>query len=335
MAGIAEGAVATAQPSPADPPPMLSVVIVSWNDWSKLQQCLASIHASRALPTCEVLVIDNASADGTPDRVAAVFPGVDLHRNASNIGHTKAVNQGFRLARGEFVLLLDSDTELDPDCIARLIGFMREYPDADLAAPRTFNTDGSIQETARNFPGALSGLFGRQSTLTRWFPGNPISRRYLAQQFLQTTAPFPVQQVGGACMFFRRSLLAEVGPWDERYFGYWVDTDWCYALHEAGRRVFCVPLAQIVHHESNARGKRKTPRRIWMFHYGAYLLYTRRRTRGHWDPRSVAAGLALLAKTGLVIARNLMPEVRPSAAAPMAWPSGAPAEPSLREEGPR
>jgi GT2 family glycosyltransferase len=218
---------------------------------------------------------------------------------------------------GAFILLLDSDTEVRPGCIGHMMAFLRASPAVDMVTPRTFNTDGSIQQTARNFPSALSGLFGRQSTLTRWFPGNPISRRYLAQQFLDATEPFPVQQISGACMLFRCGLLRDVGAWDERYFGYWVDTDWCYALHAAGRRIVCLPQAQIVHHENNARGKRKTASRIWMFHYGAYLLYTRWRTFGYWDPRSILAGLALLVRTGLMITQNSLPR-RPAASSP--WP---------------
>ena len=154
-------------------------------------------------------------------------------------------------------MLLDSDTELDRDCLGHLVGFLASRPDIDLVAPRTLNTDGTVQESARNLPGPMAALFGRQSTLTRWFPGNPMSRRYLARQHLDAAGPFEVQQVGGACMAFRRSLLAEVGTWDERYRGYWVDTDWCCRLGAAGRRIACLPSARLVHHESNARGKRK------------------------------------------------------------------------------
>ena len=317
--------------APLGNPLPLSIVVVSWNDWPKLCACLTSIFASEALPQCEILVIDNASDDDTPTLVARRFPEATVHRNPTNIGHTRAVNHGFRLARGEYVLLLDSDTELSADCIARLLGFMRNHPAVDLVAPRTFNTDGTVQETARNFPSPLSGVFGRQSTLTRLIPGNPFSRRYLAQHYLDESAPFPVQQVSGACMFFRRGLLTEVGLWDERYFGYWVDTDWCYALHAAGKRVFCVPAAQIVHHESNARGKRKSLSRIWAFHFGAYQFYTRRRTLGHADPRSVIAGLALLARVGLMIARNQMLPTSPAARAPVAFRSDSPVEAVLKE----
>jgi N-acetylglucosaminyl-diphospho-decaprenol L-rhamnosyltransferase len=275
--------------------PVLSIVIVSWNEWPKLQLCLHSIYRS-TLPETEILVIDNGSADGTPDLVRKEFPEVRLYCNQRNLGASKALNSGFARARGEFIIKLDADTELMPDCIDRLLEFMRERPEVDVVGPRTLNTDGTIQETARNFPGALSGIFGRQSTLTRWFPNNPVSRRYLARQFLDATEPFEVDQVGGAFMLFRRRVLTEVGYLDEGYYHYWDDTDWCYRIGAAGKRLFCVPAAQAYHHEGNARGKRKRPKRIWMFHYNAYRFYTRWRTLGYWDPRSVFAGIALLGR---------------------------------------
>ncbi len=285
--------------------PVLSVIIVNWNGWGVLKDCLASLYRSNLPATTEVIVIDNASTDGTPQRIREFYPRVDLRCFGKNLGHTKAVNYGFALARGEFILLLDSDTVLIDDCVERLISFIRQRPDLYLVAPRTFNSDGSIQESARNLPSPMSGLFGRQSALTRLFPDNPISRRYLARQHLSATEPFAVEQIGGACMFLRRELLEKVGPWDERYFAYWVDTDWCFRLKAHGLPIFCIPAARIIHHESNARGKAKSAHRIWIFHYGAWLLYSRWRTFGPLDPRSVLAGLALLTRTLQQMAQNL------------------------------
>jgi GT2 family glycosyltransferase len=311
---ITEAERIDAPESGAAAPPVLSIVIVSWNEWPKLQECLTSIYRSE-LPAFEVLVIDNGSADGTPDLVRAQFAGVRLHCNPQNLGASKALNFGFARARGEFVVKLDADTELMPDCIVRLLDFLDRRPDVDVVGPRTLNTDGSIQETARNFPGPLSGLFGRQSALTRWFPNNPISRRYLARQFLDATEPFEVDQLGGAFMLFRRRVLTEVGFLDEGYYHYWDDTDWCYRMRAAGKRLFCIPAAQAYHHEGNARGKRKRPKRIWMFHYNAYRFYTKWQTLGYWDPRSIAAGVALLARASLQMAYHALP---------LRWPADAP-----------
>lgn len=296
-------------PPPSDAArPTLSIVIVSWNEWPKLELCLTSIYDNTSCDI-EVLVVDNGSADRTPELVRQHFPKVDLHCNIRNQGASKALNVGFARARGEFVLKLDADTELLPGCLDRLLDFLRRHPEVDVVGPRTLNTDGTIQETARGFPGALSGIFGRQSTLTRWFPNNPISRRYLARDFLKATEPFEVDQVGGAFMLFRRRILTEIGYLDEGYYHYWDDTDWCFRMRAAGRRLFCVPAARAYHHEGNARGKRKRPKRIWMFHYNAYRFYTRWRTLGYWDPRSIFAGIALLARALLLMSYHMMPLV--------------------------
>jgi hypothetical protein len=295
--------------------PIISIVIVSWNEWPKLEQCLTSIYNDAPVDV-EVLVIDNGSADGTAELVRERFPNVDLHCNMRNLGATKALNLGFARARGEFLLKLDADTELLPGCLARLLDFLHRHPEVDVVAPRTFNTDGTVQETARSFPGALSGIFGRQSTLTRWFPNNPISSRYLARQFLETTEPFEVDQIGGAFMLFRRHLLTEVGFLDEGFFVYWDDTDWCHRARAAGKRIFCVPVAEIFHHETNARGKRKRPSRIWRFHYGAHRVYTRWQTLGYWDPRAILAGIALFGRALLLIAYHSILRLRPESPHP-------------------
>jgi GT2 family glycosyltransferase len=312
-------------PNQATTAPTLSIVIVSWNAWAKLEKCLTSIYRN-ALPTVEVLVIDNASSDDTPARLRAQFEGVDLHCNTRNVGHSKAINYGFGCARGEFILLLDQYTELIDDCINRMLDFLRHHPEADLAAPRIFNTDGTIQESARAFPSALSGLFGRRSVLTRWFPNNPISRRYLARQFLDAAEPFQIESVSVASMLFRRSVLSQAGFWDDRYFAYWNDIDWCYRLRAAGKRIFCVPAAEVVHHETSASDKGKRPSRIWRFHYNAHRLYTRWQTLGYWDPRSVLAGVALFTRAGLLIVYHILKRRRSGMAAPIL--DGGPVKPS-------
>ena len=139
--------------------PLLTIIIVTWNSGTKLPNCLTSIYAGR-LPPAQIVVIDNASSDGTMPRLQTMFPNVEAHLNQANLGHTKAVNQGFALARGEYILVLDEDTELEPDCVEKLLGFLQAHPEVAMVAPRTFNTDGTVQESARNFPRVMSGLFG-------------------------------------------------------------------------------------------------------------------------------------------------------------------------------
>jgi GT2 family glycosyltransferase len=285
-------------------PPALTVLIVTWNGWRDTRRCLKSILESTA-SGFEVLVIDNASRDGTPEKIEQLFPSVRLIRNADNLGHTHGVNQGVRLAHGEHVLVLDSDTELAPDSIGLLLDTLESHPKVGLVAPRTYNSDGSIQPSARQFPSAINGLFGRQSVLTRLFPRNRYSRRYLQTDALTASAPYEVEQVSSACMLFRRPLFASVGPWDESYPGYWVDSDWCFRVRKSGWRALCVPQASVVHHEQNRAGRKKSWRRIWMFHYGAYRFYRKTRTFGALDPRALAAFLALTARGTFQLAQNV------------------------------
>jgi GT2 family glycosyltransferase len=292
-------------------PSRVTVLIVNWNAWHYLVPCLVSIQAS-SFSDLEIVVIDNASVDGSADKLEKTFPHVQLIRNCENVGHTRAVNQGFRAARGELVLVLDADTESSPEAIGLMVRYLDEHPDICLVAPRTYNSDGTVQETARNFPSAINGLFGRQSLFTRTFPGNPFSRRYLQRESLSDTSPFRVESVASSCMLLRKSLVDRFGEWDEGYPGYFVDTDRCYRLKRAGVKVFCVPAARVVHHEMNSRTRKRNPRRIWMFHQGALRFYRKNRTLGWLDPRTVLAFAALSLRAGLLIVLNSFKANRPA-----------------------
>ena len=184
----------------------------------------------------------------------------------------------------------------------QLLDFMQDRDDVAATAPRMLNADGTVQETARNFPSAMSGIFGRQSLLTKWFPNNPFSKHYLQRDKLTATEPFQVEQVASAAVLFSRAIANELGPWDNLYPSYWADSDWFMRLKKRSGKVFCVPQAIVIHHEQNRPGKRSLAR-IWMFHRGAYRFYTKHYTFGVWDPRSifVAVGLSARALTLAVV----------------------------------
>lgn len=297
--------------------PRLTVLIVTWNGWAATRRCLESIYESN-FDNFEVLVFDNASTDGTPESIERGFPRVRLVRSTRNVGHTVGFNRAMALARGEYVLVLDSDTELASDAMTVIVDFLAARSDVGLVAPRTLDSEGSIEESARNFPRPINGLFGRQSLLTRWFPNNPLSRRYLLTDRLSTSSPYEVEQISSACMLFPRRLFDTVGPWDEGYFGYWVDSDWCFRIRKLRWKVYCVPQALVIHHEQNHRSRKKSPRRIWMFHYGAYRFYRKNMTWGTLDPRAVFAMLALGAHGLFQLVQNLMRSPQNPSALPKA-----------------
>jgi N-acetylglucosaminyl-diphospho-decaprenol L-rhamnosyltransferase len=291
-----------------------SVIIVTRNSWEYLHPCLVSLEAHKAAGQ-EVIVIDNASGDGTVQELRLQFPGVRAISNPTNVGHCRGINQGIREARGEIIVVLDADTVLGSGVVDQLVDFLDSRPDAVIVAPRMLSPNGSVQETARAFPRVVNGLFGRQSLLTRWFPQNRFSRAYLCRSRLREQDPFPVDWVSAACMAFRRVLVEHIGYWDEGFRGYWVDADWCMRARPDGR-VYCLATASVVHHEQNRSGKKKGIRRIAAFHAGVNRFYRKHYTLGLLDPRALAATVLLTARAAVLIAADclLSAQVLPVAA---------------------
>jgi hypothetical protein len=279
----------------------LSIVIATHDSGAFLEPCLTSIV--REDVSTDLIVVDNASTDGSIAELTRRFPAARVIGNVVNAGHCRALNQGIAAARAGLVMVLDVDTIIVPGALRGLLDFMRAHPEVAIVAPRMLNTDGSIQETARRFPGVINGLFGRQTLLTRLFPDNRFSRAYLARDRRDDTRPFEVDWVSAACMVFRRDLTTTIGAWDEGFGGYWVDADWCRRAHRAGR-VYCLPSARVVHCEQNRSGRRKDARRILQFHAGVSRFYRKHYTAGVLDPRAVAAAVALGCRAALLIAGN-------------------------------
>jgi N-acetylglucosaminyl-diphospho-decaprenol L-rhamnosyltransferase len=279
--------------------PELSVVIASWNSWGFLKGCLPSVLNQGPLDL-EIIVVDNGSVDGTPSRLREHYPSVKITQNKTNESHSRAMNKGIRLARGKYVLVLDADTVVAPGAFRRLLEFMREHPDTVIAAPKMFNGDGTVQETARNFPKPINALFGRQTFLARLFPNNRFSSAYVVRRKVNEVKPYEVDWVSSACMIFSRALAERIGFWDEGYKSYWDEADWCKQAHAAGK-ICCVPEANVTHFYQNRTGKKKGVERIVDFHCGAHRFYWKHYTRGPLDPRSVIAGMALAVRAGSLI----------------------------------
>ena len=288
----------------------VSFIIASWNSWHYLDPCLRSILAG-GCEGIEIIVVDNASSDGTPRLLKEAYPQAVLLVNTKNEGHCHAINQGIKVARGRYLMVLDADTVLQADAVSRLIDFLDGHPEVAIAAPRMLNPDGSIQETARTFPTVVNGLLGRQSVLTRFFPNNKFVNRYMRRDQLDSLLPFEVDWVSAACMVFHKSLAKRIGLWDEAFKGYWVDADWCRAAHVAGQ-VWCIPEARVTHFEQNRPGRKKGHNRIILFHSGAYRFYRKLHNIGLLHPRSIVAasilGLRVLALLAVDLFRVRQPE---------------------------
>jgi len=240
----------------------LSVVIVNWNVCDLLRQCLRSIldtrcwildagystlkaSAGRPASSIEIIVVDNASTDGSAAMVRAEFPGVHLIANAENQGFPAANNQGIAVARGRYVLLLNPDTKVVGDGLATMIAYASANPDVGIVGPQLLYPDGSVQSSRRRFPTLLTAFF--EST---WLEG--YAPRRLLERYKFLDRPDDVVQdvdwLYGAALMARREAIEQVGPMDEGFFMYSEELDWCRRFREAGWRVVYLPAAQIVHY---------------------------------------------------------------------------------------
>jgi GT2 family glycosyltransferase len=256
----------------------LSVIVVSWNTRGLLAKCLASIaptlkphlpELESHLPTSnsehptsntdlrtshveprssdlELLVVDNASSDGSSEMVRAQFPSVWLIENQENVGFAAANNQAIRRAHGRYVVLLNSDAELRRGALEALVAFMEVHPRAGAAGARLLNADGSLQPSCHPLP-TPEREFWRLLFLEPVWPRAtyPMGR-------WDTTAPRRVEAIKGACLILRRAALDRVGLLDEDYFMYTEEVDLCYRLAQAGWELWWVPQAMVTHYEGQS-----------------------------------------------------------------------------------
>ncbi|MBC7289090.1 MAG: glycosyltransferase family 2 protein [Armatimonadetes bacterium] len=248
----------------------LSVCIVTWNCREYVLECLRSISAEAEELAAEIIVVDNASTDSTPDAVAAQFPNVRLIVNPTNRGFAAANNQAIAVARGEFVLLLNPDTVAPPGALRELLQIARAHPEAGAIGPRLLNPDGSLQPSCRRFPSPWAAIF-RNTLFGRLFPSNRWTREYLMQDWPHDQVR-EVDWVSGAAMLVRRQALAQVGLLDEAFFWGSEDVDYCKRLWDAGWKVLYTPTPAIVHRIGGSTD-RAVLRTIWRRHASWHRLY--------------------------------------------------------------
>jgi GT2 family glycosyltransferase len=222
----------------------VAAVIPSWNTRELLAECLRSLAASEPPPR-EVVVVDNASADGSAALVRERFPGVALIENRENLGYTRACNQGIAATRAPLVLLLNADARLERDALGRLAGFLAREPAYAAAAPRLSNPDGSLQRSIMRLPGRLTPLFFA-TPLERWLPRSRELARYFARDF-DYERDADVEQPAAACLLVRRASLERLGGLDERLWLFYSDVDLAARLSRSGERIRYLAGARATH----------------------------------------------------------------------------------------
>jgi len=239
----------------------VSVIIVSWNVRELLKQCLRSVNSEestlnsslstvhRSLLT-EVIVVDNASSDGTVQMLRDEFPDTRVIVNSQNLGFTRANNQALAIARGRYLFLLNPDTELAPNALSAMTAYADAHPRVGIIGPKLFYGDGSLQSSRRRFP-TLATAFLESTIFQQWFPRNRALTRY----FMLDTSDDETQDVDwvtGSAMFVRREMYEQVGGFDEQFFMYSEELDWCYRAKQAGWQIMYLPTAQVTHYEGKS-----------------------------------------------------------------------------------
>jgi GT2 family glycosyltransferase len=265
-----------------------AVLIVNYRTYDALHRCLLSL-APHLTPDDEVIVVDYESDEGQlAHAVAGTVPVVTLAR-ADNRGFAAGINLAAARSRAPFLLLLNPDTIVEGPVPRTLESWLTSHRDAGVVGPRVLNADGTVQPSARRFPGVTTLLGGRTTWLTRRYPKNWLSKRNLLAE--DAKAPVDVDWVSGACLMTRRDVFDSVGGFDEAFFLYWEDADYCRRVANAGFRNVYVPAAP-VRHVGGASAEHNRTNAIRAFHASAFRLY--------WKHASIAGRLAApIARVGL------------------------------------
>jgi GT2 family glycosyltransferase len=253
--------------------PEVSVIIVNWNTRDLLCGCLASLLAETSAAH-EIIVIDNASTDGSSAMVADEFPSVSLIANTNNRGFAAANNQGLAVACGKHVLLLNPDTIVLDSAIDTMLAWLAEHPDVGCVGCQVLEGPDVIQETSFADPGPLNltiielGLH----RLWRWLPffGRPWYRGW------DRTTERDVDVVSGMFMLVPRKVLEIVGPLDEAFFIYSEEADWCRRIRKAGWRCVFAPVAQIIHLDGGGKSTVQIKSKMHVQMQKSHLIYVRK-----------------------------------------------------------
>lgn len=265
----------------------VSVVIISWNTKDILRDCLNSVYQQTKGIEFEVIVVDNASTDGSAQMVKTDFPQVALTENPANLGFAAANNQAIPTAAGRYVLLLNSDTVLLDNAIAKSLAFADNHPDAAVVGCRTLNADKTLQLSTFRFPSVLN-KFLAVTYFSKLFPQHKFFGRARMGYWDRNDAR-EVDVVGGCFMLVRRQAIEQVGLMDEQFFMYGEETDWCYRFRQAGWKNLFTPDAEIIHLHGASSSQRKS--QMTLQTHGSSLLFFKK----HKHPFAYALACLMVA----------------------------------------
>ena len=268
----------------------LALVLVNFDSGDHLRNCIAKLRSATGATAVEIVVVDNASTDGSDDGIAEIDPEVTVLQNSSNRGYGRACNQGFKFTSAPFVCFLNPDIVPEPSSLSSMLQAITDRPDVGVLGPRLVNPDGSIYPSCRVVPKigvalghAVFGLFTDNNRFTRAY--KLIDVDHDAEQ--------EVDWVSGAAMVVRRGAFTQVGGFDEGFFMYVEDLDLCARLKAAGWKSLYFPGAQVLHHVAGS--SRRYPYKMIRHHHVSLIRFASRRMKGPMKLLlpPVAAGLVV------------------------------------------
>jgi GT2 family glycosyltransferase len=293
--------------------PDFSIIIINWNGVDFLRSCLTRILEDSAGLSVETIVVDNGSVDNSVEEARRIYPGVIVLPQGRNLGYVPANNVGLKVATGRYAMFLNNDAELLPGCLRALCDFLDAHPDAGAAGGQILNPDGTDQGCAKRFPTFMNGIFGRRSALTRFWPNNPWSKRYMLGRHHASEEPFEVDLLSVASLVVPTDLCKELNGFDEEFTLYWVEAELLGKIRRKGYTIYCVPRAKIVHHEGKGGSTKTFKQRCRMtvaFNRDSYLAYVKYHQLSRWNPRAMFAAFALSMRTVILMGLQLLRPAR-------------------------
>ena len=282
----------------------LSICILTLNSVEYIRKCLKSIQQFPPDGGYEILVADNGSNDGTVTMLQDEYPAVKIILNKENLGFTKPNNQMLRQAKGNFLLLLNPDTLLTEDCFNPQLDFLKANPDVGISIPKVLNADGSFQKQSRRGEATPIEVIGYFFKLGKLFPKNKPLNGYLVS-WLPENEVAEVKAVSGSCMFIRRETWEQVGDFDERFFAYQEDSDYCRRARQKGWKIKYVPISHIIHYGGEGGSKAQPIKSIYQWHRSYFLYYRKHFAKGHFFLFNWFYYLLMAAKLALALLINL------------------------------
>lgn len=249
----------------------VSIIVVNWNTKNLLNQCLKSIYEQAGNITCEIIVVDNNSSDGSAEMVASQYPQVRLIANHDNRGYAAGVNQGIKVSRGRYALVLNSDIIICEQAIAKTVRFADQHVEAAVIGPQVWKDQKEIQNTCFSNPG-LVNLMLHSFGLAKLFKHNHFFGREM-MLWWDRRSQRQVDVVSGMFLLVRREAIEQVGLMDESYFLYYEETDWCYRFAKSGWKMLFWPGAKIIHLDGGSHSSNQIALKSYVQKHKSMLIF--------------------------------------------------------------